>query len=185
MIKFLSIDSSLANTGIAVGTTDGNKTDIEYIGLITTEKDKSKKIRASSDTISRCKKTYYTVHSIIDNYKPDVVFIETPSGSQNSSAMKSYGSTCMLIASIRPNPIQVTPNEVKEASVGKKTASKKEMIDWAYNLYPNVAWDKNKDGSLKNKNEHMADAIAITYAGIKTEDFGRVKEFINALYGRI
>lgn len=179
MINFISIDSSLANTGIAVGTieADGSIT-ITDIDLHETKPDKSKKIRASSDAIARCKSTYGKVKTFINTHKPKIIFVETPSGSQNSSAMKSYGATCMLIASLSPNPIQVTPNEVKEGSVGVKTASKADMIHWAHSLYPNLNWDKNKDGSLKNKNEHMADAIAIVHAGVQTDDFQRIKNFL-------
>jgi len=92
--------------------------------------------------------------------------------------MKSYGATCQLIASLSPAPIQVTPNEVKIASVGKKTASKADMIKWASTKHPDVEWAKHKDGTFKNKNEHMADAIAIAYAGVKTEEFERLKSLI-------
>ena len=106
--------------------------------------------------------------------------METPSGSQSSAGMKSYGATCQLIASLDPKPIEVTPNEVKMSSVGKKTASKKDMIDWAYEKYPDVEWFINKStGALQNKNEHMADAVAIVYAGINTDDFTRVFDIIN------
>ena len=171
-MKFVSIDSSLANTGVAVGTVGPTgKIIVDKIMLTETKKTTNKQVRASSDAIARCRQTHLFVAQIIKNEKPAVVFAETPSGSQSSSGMKSYGATCMLIASLVPPPIEVTPNEVKKHSVGKLTASKKEMITWANGLYPNVQWDKNKDGSLKNKNEHMADAIAIAYASVQTASF--------------
>ena len=84
----------------------------------------------------------------------------------------------MLIASISPAPIQVTPHEVKMASVGKKTASKREMIDWAYEKFPDAGWLFHS-GKLQNKNEHMADAIAIVYAGIQTNEFQRVFSIVS------
>ncbi len=169
-IKFLSIDSSLANTGTAAGyiTKDGDIV-VEDIELVTTTKTKNKSIRASSDTIDRCKRTYNQVHWLIKYHKPDIIFVETPSGSQNSSAMKSYGSTCMLIASL-DRAIQVTPVEVKEKSIGKKNASKREMIDWAHSKYPTLKWNY-RGVDLQNNNEHMADAIAIAHASVKTDEF--------------
>lgn len=174
-LKFVSIDSSLANTGVAVGyVTPHGEITVESIHLVETKKTTNKQIRASSDTIRRCRETYDFVRDIALNKNPNLVFVETPSGSQSASGMKSYGSTCMLIASIDPLPFEVTPQEVKELSIGKATASKKEMIDWAYGLHPEVNWEKNKDGSLKNKNEHMADAIAIAYTAIKTPQVERV-----------
>jgi Holliday junction resolvasome RuvABC endonuclease subunit len=176
----LAIDSSLRNTGVAVGTynKETKEVKISEINLIETSKTTEKSVRASSDTISRNKETYDFVHGLINKHKPKIIFVETPSGSQNSSAMKSYGSTCMLIASLNPTPFEVTPIEVKELSVGSKTASKKEMIDYAHSLYPNLNWDKNKDGSLKNKNEHMADAISIAVAGVKTKFFKQFETFL-------
>jgi Holliday junction resolvasome RuvABC endonuclease subunit len=179
--KFIAIDSSLANTGIAIGEIDQNRNvKVHAIGLNETIKSKNKQIRASSDTISRGRQTHTFIHSLLESVQPDFVFVETPSGSQSSAGMKSYGMTCQLIAGLDPKPIEVTPDEVKKASVGKKTASKKEMMDWAYGLFPDLEWFVNKStGKLQNKNEHMADGIAIVYAGIKTDDFVRVFEIIN------
>jgi Holliday junction resolvasome RuvABC endonuclease subunit len=180
-MKFISIDSSLANTGLAIGNIGPTGViTVSRIWLTETKKSQNKQVRASSDTIARCRQTYRFVKAIIDQTKPGVIFMETPSGSQSSAGMKSYGSTCMLIGALDPPPIEVTPNEVKMASVGKSTASKADMIDWAHNLYPNVQWDKNKDGSLKNKNEHMADAIAIAYAAAKTDTFIRIQSLFNS-----
>ena len=180
-MRFISIDSSLANTGIALGEIKGYlEVNVEVIGLHETKKTTNKQVRASSDTISRGRSTFQFIKHAIHVHKPDFIFVETPSGSQSSAGMKSYGMTCQLIASLNPKPIEVTPDEVKKASVGKKTASKQEMMDWAYEKYPGLNWDINKStGKLKNKNEHMADAIGIAYAGIKTDDFVRVYEIVN------
>jgi Holliday junction resolvasome RuvABC endonuclease subunit len=180
-MKFLSIDSSLANTGAAIGIIEKDKSvTVKGISLHETKKTSNKQIRASSDTIQRGRSTFKFISDAIESWGPDFIFVETPSGSQSSAGMKSYGMTCQLIAGLDPKPIEVTPDEVKKASVGNKTASKKEMMEWAYNLFPDLEWDMNKStGQLKNKNEHMADAIAIVYAGIKTDDFVRVFEIIN------
>lgn len=170
-IRIMSIDSSLANTGVAIGYYFNGEIEITSIDLTETVKDKSKMIRASSDTIIRCRQTYNFVMNIYNEFQPQIVFAETPSGSQNSSAMKSYGATCQLIATFPIPPIEVNPREVKLLSVGNDKATKKEMIEWASKLYPNLKWDRNKNGSLKNKNEHMADAIAIAISGIQTPQF--------------
>jgi len=177
-MKFVSIDSSLANTGIAVGSIGPTGLiTMDYIKLHSTSKSKHKQIRASSDTIQRCRSTWEFIQAIIKYAKPNVVFMETPSGSQSSAGMKSYGATCQLIASINPAPIEVTPAEVKLGSVGSKTASKSDIINWAYALYDDLDWFwyANKPQA---KNEHMADAIAIVYAGIKTQEFNRLQNLM-------
>lgn len=177
-MKFVSIDSSLAHTGLAIGTiTPENNILVEELLLVETEKTKNKQVRASSDTIIRCRTTYEFVKSVLEKYKPQIVFVETPSGSQTASGMKSYGTTCQLIAVLEPQPIEVQPLEVKMASVGKKTASKEEIINWAYALYPNTPGWKWHGGKLQGKNEHVADAIAIAHAGIKTSEFKRLKSY--------
>jgi len=177
-MRFVSIDSSLANTGIAVGNVGPTGViTIDYIKLHSTSKSKHKQIRASSDAIQRCRSTWQFIKEIINSEKPNVVFMETPSGSQSSAGMKSYGATCQLIASIEPAPIEVTPIEVKVGSVGVKTASKTDMINWAYKLYPNVEWFWHA-GKKQAKNEHMADAIAIAYAATKTQEFERLKSYM-------
>jgi Holliday junction resolvasome RuvABC endonuclease subunit len=174
MIKFISIDSSLANTGIAVGKIDPvMRISIDSVHLQATEKTKNKQVRASSDTIARCRITHKFISDLIHAEKPKLIFVETPSGSQSSAGMKSYGATCMLIATLNPAPIEVNPIEVKLASVGSKTASKEAMIAWALGLYPHLNWYWHA-GKPQAKNEHLADAIAIVHAGIKTQEFNRI-----------
>lgn len=176
-MKFISIDSSLAHTGVAIGFYDSGQIRITDISLNSTEKTKNKQVRASSDTIDRCRDTHNFIHNIIVREKPDVIFMETPSGSQSASGMKSYGATCQLIAGIKPAPIEVTPIEVKKASVGSQTASKRQMIDWAHHLYGHVSGWLWHAGKLQDKNEHMADAIAIAYAAVKTQEFERLLKY--------
>jgi len=175
MIKFVSIDSSLSNTGVAIGSIDSSgKPTVHRLALVETDKTKNKQVRASTDTIDRCRQTFKFVDQILKEEKPHVIFVETPQGSQSSAGMKSYGATCQLIASMVPAPIELTPMEVKVLTVGIKTASKLEIINWAHALYPNLEWFMNK-GKLQNKNEHLADAIAIVHAGVKTAQFEQLR----------
>lgn len=177
-MRFLAIDSSLRHTGIAVGTIDkDDNITVDFIRLNTTEKTTSKQVRASSDAIDACRSNFKFLQGIIKEYKPQIIFAETPSGSQSSSGMKSYGATCQLIASLEPDAIEVTPHEVKMSTVGSKTASKRAMIDWAYERYPDLEWTWH-EGRIKNDNEHMADAICIVYAGIKTRMYNQLKALI-------
>lgn len=177
-MKYLSIDASLRFTGIAIGEIEsGSNIDVQHIHLCETQKSKNKKIRASSDTIQRCRETYLFVHHLIQEHNPKVIFAETPSGSQSSSAMKSYGTVCALIASINPPPIEVTPIEVKVAYMGSKSASKQAIIEKAVKTYPDLPWYYHGE-KLQNKNEHLADAIAIVHAGILTDQFKQILNFI-------
>ena len=173
LIRYMAIDPSMSNTAIVYGYIQDGIISCEGYKLLETEKTKNKQIRASSDTISRCKILHNGIQNSIKEWEPRVIFVETPSGSQSAVSMKGYGICCALIATMNPAPIQVTPHEVKMGSVGKKTASKKEMIDWASEKYPNLVW-LYYGGKLQAKNEHLADAIATAHAGILTNDYERL-----------
>lgn len=176
-IKFISVDSSLSNTGIAVGRIIDGEIVVDEILLNSSKKKQFNKTNVAIDTIQRCKSSYVFLKAVTKWYKPDVAFVETPSGSQNASSAKSYGSTCQLLGTIRLPTFYVTPKEVKENGVGQEGAEKKEIIDWAYNKFPEIGWHLYR-GELQNKNEHMADAIAIAFAGIKTKEYKKWKESI-------
>lgn len=173
-LTFLSIDPSLANTGVVWGTVDTQSLKITITAgvLCETEKTKQKQVRASSDLIERCRQIHRFLYHQIQVYKPDFIFAETPSGSQSADGMKNYGIVSMLLATLNPHPIQVTPQEVKIASVGSKTASKDDIILWATTNHPGDFWLYHNKKLVK-KNEHIADAIAIAYAAIKTSQFNQ------------
>ena len=176
----LGIDPSLANTCIVVGElSDKGFSPITY-KVISTEKTQTKQIRASSDLIDRCREIHRALEFFCEKYSPGMIFVETPSGSQSASAMKGYGVSCALIATLKPSPIEVTPTEVKMASVGVKTASKKEMIDWAFDKYPSVGWEC-RNGYPLNRMEHLADALAVIEAGVRTPEFIRLRAALGAL----
>ncbi len=171
-IRFLSIDPSMSNLGLAWGFITPNSTIvIDGADVIETEPTKSKQIRASSDTIARCKDLRNGINLVLTNFRPAVIFAETPTGSQSAAGMKNYGISCMLLASLPIDPIEVTPTEVKLAVTTSKTTSKEMMISTVYAMHPGDFWPRNKQGHLSNKCEHIADAIAAAHAGIATPIF--------------
>lgn len=179
-MKILGIDASLSNFGFAL--TDVNmdtlKFEVEELLLIETKPGHQKKVRKNSDDLERCRKHVDAMRFMTS--KAQMVCVEMPVGSQSARAMASYGACMGILAGCDLPMIQVTPYEVKLAAVGIKTASKEEMIAWAYNAYPGLNWlpgvksGKNASkhpGFIAGKNEHLADAIAAVEAGLKTDDF--------------
>jgi Holliday junction resolvasome RuvABC endonuclease subunit len=173
-LRVLCIDPSLRNWGFAKIIIDSDKTDIEIdsLKLVKTESDKknAKVVRKNSDDLERAKLIYGALHREIVEYVPDFVFVEVPVGSQSARAMASYGICIGVLASIGVPLIQVTPTEVKLAGHGTKTASKEEMIAWAVKKHPNANWLKH-GGKLVAANEHLADAVAVGYAGMNSTQF--------------
>jgi len=166
-MRIVSIDPSLRNTCLVYSElVDGCIRIVDSV-TIETEKSKLKQVRASSDLIHRCDVLHRHVNKFLKKHSPEIIFVETPSGSQSASGMKNYGVSCYLIATLIPRAIEVTPTEVKKATVGTKTASKNDMIAWAFDKHPEAPWVLRKGFPLA-KQEHMADAIAIIYAGMVT-----------------
>lgn len=87
--------------------------------------------------------------------------------------MASYGICVGILGSIRALGIQiieVTATDTKKIFTGNPNATKRQMIERAFELYPeaNFPWHK---GKIPDKAEHMADAIAAIHSGVRTPMF--------------
>lgn len=176
-MKIMSFDPSLTSFGIALFDFDIKTKNLDLIDLklIETEPTKTKGVRKNSDDLRRCGEIVDAVREYAG--KSDICFSEVPTGAQSSRAAFSFGMMLGILASLRAYDIplvQVLPNETKMASVGSKTASKDAIIAWAFDKYPNSNWltvNRKGEKQLTKKNEHLADAVAVAYAGVKTDQF--------------
>lgn len=178
----VGIDPSLSNFGLAKGYyyRDENVFELDELKLVETSPDnKNKKVvRKNSDDLTRAGKLFKATKAFIEDV--DVVIAEVPVGSQSARSMASYGICVGILASLNIPIIQVTPQEVKVIATGSKTASKQDMIDWAYATYPKsnfIFHTRNGQQILSNKNEHLADAIATIHAGIASDTFQQLLKF--------
>jgi Holliday junction resolvasome RuvABC endonuclease subunit len=176
-IKVLGLDGAKANFGIAtmVYDMDTGGLDVEDLLLVETEKTKSKQVRVSSDNLRRCREIAEAVRD--KTIGCVVAFGEVPTGGQSADACMAFGMVIGIYASLTIPMIEVSPAETKLATVGTRTASKEEMIEWAYERYPNAPWLLTKRQGVMvpiAKNEHLADACAVVHAGIKTQEFQKV-----------
>ena len=175
MIKVVGVDISLNNIGICQAEVIGDKVTVKRVSLIQPPKadaQMKKQVRKNSDDLRRARWLFEGLHQAIQDCH--VIAVEMPVGSQSARAMASYGLCVGVLASITKPMIEVTPTDVKLAGVGSKTASKQEMIEWATEKHPEANWKTMRRGGeqvLTNDNEHMADALAAIYAGMKTTEF--------------
>ena len=177
-MKVLGFDPSLNNWGIARGNFDENTGEIHItdVALVQPEVTKSKQVRQNSKDLAAAEQL---ARGVIDNIRDaQAIFVEVPVGSQSARAMASYGICTGVLGYMRATGIPffiVTPTEVKMVSVGNKSASKKQMIDWAITAHPNVQMPSYKKNGIvqitEAKAEHMADAIATIHAGVTLPDF--------------
>jgi hypothetical protein len=178
-IKAVGMDISLNNLGIVMATISLNHdlttVQVDEVNLISPDKadiETRKQVRKNSDDLRRARWLQSRMMTACKGY--DVAIVEMPVGSQSARAMASYG-ICMGVLASCPIPmIEVTPNDVKLSGAGYKTASKSDMIKWAADKHSEIKWlTVNRKGQsvMTNKNEHIADALAAIYAGMKTTEF--------------
>lgn len=177
-MKFISLDPSLRNFGIVWGTIKNNQLHPEGWHLCRTSKSKNKTVLVSSDTVNNCREIYDTLNKVIIDVNPQVVFAELPSGSKSSAAMKSYGVSCFALATVNPPPLLFTPIAVKKGIIGKNSASKAEMMHYAYTKFPNFPWEMNGSNLKVTTMEHIADAICVAEHGITTAQFKQLQSMI-------
>jgi hypothetical protein len=177
-ILIAGLDGSLRNFGVATAWLDLDtlKLGIHELTIIKTEISKDKKVRSSSDNLRRALEIKNGVHPALKGVT--TAFYEVPSGGQDYKSVLGFGIVIGTYAGLPVPGIEVSPYETKLAAVGTKTASKEEMIAWAFDKYPTAPWrtyaqnGKNyKKGDPHSDNEHVADGVAIMEAGILTPSF--------------
>ena len=183
-IKVLGLDPAFAAFGVVLAELNLDTLDIDILNmeLIKTEKMAGKGYRVSSDNLRRAQ----SINTALVQHYPEatLVFSEIPQGSQSAKACTALGIAVGIVACCPLQIIEVTAFEVKKEAVGKKTASKDEMIQWATARYPGADWKmkvRKKVLSFTNDNEHLADAIGVIHAGIKTSQFLQVAEVLKTL----
>lgn len=176
-IKVAGLDGSLRNFGVTIleYDTDTEALDVVGVHLIETQKSKDKKVRVSSDNLARSQELNEGVKEAIKDCV--VGFAEVPSGGQSYDAVLGFGIVIGIYGGLPIPLIEVSPSETKKAAVGTRTASKEEIIDWAFTKWPDADWFTVKRGGQMvptKKNEHVADGAAIAHAGIRTPQFRQV-----------
>lgn len=184
-VNLLGLDPSMNNWGIAVATwCEDDGLVITHLDVIQPKELKTK-ARKNAKDVYHAEQLVMRLGPYLDNV--DIVVAEVPVGSQSAAAMKGYGMCIALVAMINQSidrpVIQVSPQDVKEV-VGNPEATKKEVVDWAYDLHPEANWPTYKRNKIDNisyaKAEHMADSIAALYAGSYTETFSN---YMNEIIG--
>lgn len=182
MITALSVDLALTNAGFALAeiplvSRQINPSDVNVVAtrLVETERQVTKQIRQNSDDLRRLREIVTVFREL--EAKADIIFAEIPSGAQNARAATTFGAVLGILASRTKPLIEVQKDARGLVVAGRKLVSKQEVMDWAAEHWPNCGWSTRKAGGqsvLTLKNEHVADAIAITIAGTRTAQFGEL-----------
>lgn len=184
----VGMDPSLRNWGIAKGVlipSQEMQVRIDWLDVIQPVLPTGKQVRQNSIDLEAAKQLCTAAWEAAQGAQ--AVFVEVPVGSQSARAAAAYGICVGVLGALRTSGVpffEVTPTEVKLSSVGKKTATKAEMIEWASSKHPKANWPTYKSNGKTQiseaKAEHMADAIAAIYAGIACNSFQQMLAFTKA-----
>ena len=159
----LTNDPSMTAWGWAVLT--GNNI-IAHGCIKTAPEHKKQRIRKSDDTYRRAVEIVQTLLSLIKKYNVKLILSESPHGSQNANAAVMIGMVTGIIVAI--SECQQVPTEMyseqdsKKAALGKKSATKGDMIDKMKEIYK-TPWAKN----VKYIDEAVADALAVHHVAVQ------------------
>lgn len=119
-MRILGIDPGLANTGFGIIDSNGSDIKLAGYGVIETDSNQSHELRLLY--------LYEKLSSIIEEFAPDVAEMETLYFSRNtSSAMavsEAKGVITLCLAQKKLPLYFYTPNQIKYAVTGTKTADK-------------------------------------------------------------
>lgn len=173
MISFASIDPSFNGMGVISGDFDLDGTIVSKSGVTFSVKPNSSAKSKNEDFVRRCHILFTQVYTYVEAVKPKYIFVEIPMGSQSNKAAKTAAAACMMIGVLKTltsswgcQIVTVTPIAVKKAAVGKNSAEKDEILEWAINKWPEFPWERATDGRVLKKNHNLADAFGVTEAGI-------------------
>ena len=187
LLKVVGFDPSLRNWGVACGTYDivTQELKIKTVSVIQPVLPTGKQVRQNSEDLEAA--AQLCAGALAYAKEAQVIFVEVPVGSQSARAMASYGICVGVLGALRATGtpfFEVTPTEVKMATVGKKTASKAEMIQWATTEQHQATWpyymEKGQQLLSQAKAEHMADAIGAIVAGLQTNPFKQAVPLLQA-----
>ena len=166
----LTNDPSFTAWGYAI-LNDG---EIIKTGCIkTAPEQKKRRIRASDDRTRRASDIVQELLTLIEEYDVDFMVSEAPHGSQNAQAAIMIGMVAGIttaIAECKNIPIEYySEQDSKKAILGKRAATKEEMIEAIDKLY-DVDWAK-----VKYIDEAVADALAVHYVAMKQSQMFKIR----------
>lgn len=176
-LNIVGIDISMNNLGAAIATydTSTNKLQITQVGTFCPVVPKTKTVRQNSKDLEQAQQLFKALKKVTAD--AHIICAEVPHGSQSARAMASYGICVGVLGALRASSctfIEVTAAEVK-AIVGKKDATKKEVISWVKQYHPEAPLETFRGAINLSKAEHQADAIVAIHAAMKTDVFKSMK----------
>jgi Holliday junction resolvasome RuvABC endonuclease subunit len=188
LIKVVGFDPSTTSWGTVVARVDIETLEITIDNLILTktEPELKKGVRKDSDDLRRAGELRGAM--LLASTGAALAISEIPflNASPMAHASSNYNSGMMvgLLAGLNVPLIQVYPLDVKQAVTGSRNGAKEEIIEWATENWPAAPWltHMKKGKVILNKdNEHLADAVASLFTGIRTDQFKQATAIMRSM----
>jgi hypothetical protein len=188
-IKILGQDPSMLNWGLVAASFDTATYELELLEILVVQKlnkgdEHSKRSRKSFLDLDRSRDLHTGINAFLAKHDFKFTMVEVPHGSQSASSMKGYGICLGILGAMTIPMVQLSERECKINAIGKPSATKKEMIDWAMNRHPDVNWkmrnSKGKPVSVDGYNEHASDAVGALEAGIMSDQFNQAMSILSS-----
>jgi crossover junction endodeoxyribonuclease RuvC len=167
----IGLDTGLASCGLAYFDLSTRGLDLRGVNVFTSEPSPKKgHILASDDLARRAWGLHAWLVSWTAANPPDIICIEAPSWPRNASSASKMGVAFGVVyayAAARSLPLlQASPQQIKKALVGKKDASKQDVINAVEVTFTGDLWEWPPQHTLW---EHAADAVGAVVACLESD----------------
>jgi crossover junction endodeoxyribonuclease RuvC len=165
----LGIDPGFASIGFAaVGLASASERVLRAWVVRTEPSARKRQVRASEDNARRAMEIAAAVEAALGEFAPVALAAETMSWPRNAAAAAkvalAWGVLCAAAHRHRLPLVQASPQEVKRAVCGRKSASKGEVIEALELRYPDIELPDQL-----TLQEHAADATAVVVACLEAD----------------
>ncbi len=177
----LGIDSGLASCGVAhVRLLPGAEELVRVQVFRSKPSDKKLAVRSADDTGRRARELAAFLELQIAGSRPVALALEAPSWPRNAGCAAKLGvafGTVFALAELHRLPlVMATPQDVKQATAGSRSASKDEVIQAVETRFPSILWPPQ--ATLW---EHAADAVGVVLACLDAEVVRLARRFTEGL----
>jgi len=175
MIRLLGLDVALVNTGWALvhlPTAGGEPPRLAGAGVVVTAKgDGDRELHPTLDATRRGAELYRAILDVFAAADPDVVCVEAMSWPRHARATAAmalaWGALSPLIMA-RPFVVARTPQVIKRAVTGKKSATKEEVQQALTVRFPELPVVLRE--VARSRWEHPADALGAVVACLDSDE---------------
>jgi crossover junction endodeoxyribonuclease RuvC len=160
----LGVDPGFASLGLAAVELGVDTCAPLAAWVVRTEPSARKRaVRASEDNVRRCLELATALEAAVTRWRPVALAAETMSWPRNAGAAAKVALGWGVVVAMAHRHglplVQASPMDVKRALLGRKTASKEEMIAEVGRRWPDL--ELPPQATLQ---EHAADAVAVVLA---------------------